>query len=533
MITLNMTKLNGNQIIGNSEQPGTETHIKSTNPVTNQQIEPGSKGANKTQVMEACLLAKTAFDSYRNTSLKKRAEFLEEIAKEIENLGDQLTKKFIEESGLPEGRAKGETARTIGQLRMFANHIKKGFGTNATIDTSLLDRKPLPRTDHRLANIPLGPIVVFGASNFPLAFSVAGGDTASALAAGCPVIVKGHSAHLGTSELIGKAIISAVKKCGMPNGTFSLLFGSGSIVGQELVANKEIKGIGFTGSRKGGLAILKTAQSRKEPIPVYAEMSSINPVFLLPSAFDNIQTFVDGFINSLTMGAGQFCTNPGLLVFIENKDSQKLIKSLSDAIENTNTQTMLTENIYNSYCVGLSKLEKNKNVRLLVKSNSSTEPNQCQAALFETTAKNFLSDTDLSEEVFGASSLIVKCETEGEMEKIAKSIEGQLTGSLHLNKDQDEKLAKKIISHLELKVGRIIFNQFPTGVEVCNAMVHGGVYPATSDSRSTSVGSNAISRFLRPICYQNFPQTYLRDEIKNDNPNNIIQLLNGDYNSST
>ena len=533
MVTLNMIKLNGNQIIGNSEHKGSEAYIKSTNPVTNNQIEPGSKGANKTQVNDACLLAKTAFDTYRNTPLKKRAEFLEEIAKEIENLGDQLTKKFIEESGLPEGRAKGETGRTIGQLRMFANHIKKGFGTNATIDTSLLDRKPLPRTDHRLTNIPLGPIVVFGASNFPLAFSVAGGDTASALAAGCPVIVKGHSAHLGTSELIGKAIISAVKKCGMPNGTFSLLFGSGIIVGQELVANKEIKGIGFTGSRKGGLAILKTAQSRKEPIPVYAEMSSINPVFLLPSAFDNIQTFVDGFINSLTMGAGQFCTNPGLLVFIENKDSQKLIKSLSDAIENTNTQTMLTENIYNSYCVGLSKLEKNKNVRLLVKSNSSTEPNQCQAALFETTAKNFLSDTDLSEEVFGASSLIVKCETEGEMEKIAKSIEGQLTGSLHLNKDQDEKLAKKIISHLELKVGRIILNQFPTGVEVCNAMVHGGVYPATSDSRSTSVGSNAISRFLRPICYQNFPQTYLRDEIKNDNPNNIIQLLNGDYNSST
>jgi len=527
MIALNMIKLNGNQIIGNSNQSGTEAFIKSTNPVTNQQIEPGSKGANKNQVKEACLLAKTAFDNYRNTSFKKRAEFLEEIANEIENLGDQLTKKFIEESGLPEGRAKGETGRTVGQLRMFANHIKKGFSTNATIDTALLDRKPLPRTDHRLANIPLGPIVVFGASNFPLAFSVAGGDTASALAAGCPVIVKGHSAHLGTSELIGNAIISAIKKCGMPNGTFSLLFGSGSIVGQELVANKEIKGIGFTGSRKGGLAILKTAQSRKEPIPVYAEMSSINPVFLLPSAFENIQSIVDGFTTSLTMGAGQFCTNPGLLVFIENEESQKLIKSLSDTIASTKTQTMLTENIYNSYCVGLTKLEKNKNVRLLAKSNSSTEPNQCQAALFETTGKNFLSDTDLSEELFGASSLIVKCETENEMEEIAKEIEGQLTGSLHLNKNQDQILAKRIISQLELKVGRIIFNQFPTGVEVCNAMVHGGVYPATSDSRSTSVGSNAISRFLRPICYQNFPQDFLKDEIKDDNPNNVTQLLNG------
>jgi 2,5-dioxopentanoate dehydrogenase len=319
----------------------------------------------------------------------------------------------------------------------------------------------------------------------------------------------------------------------MPNGTFSLLFGSGSIVGQELVSNKEIKGIGFTGSRKGGLAILKTAQSRKEPIPVYAEMSSINPVFLLPSAFENIQSIVDGFINSLTMGAGQFCTNPGLLVFIENNESQKLIKSLSDVIVKTNTQTMLTENIYNSYCAGLSRLEKNKKIKLLAKSNSSSEPNQCQAALFETTGKNFLSDTDLAEEVFGASSLIVKCETEYEMEEIAKSIEGQLTGSLHLNKDQDEKLAKRIISQLELKVGRIIFNQFPTGVEVCNAMVHGGVYPATSDSRSTSVGSTAINRFLRPICYQNFPQTYLRDEIKDHNPNNITQLLNGEYKSST
>jgi alpha-ketoglutaric semialdehyde dehydrogenase len=528
-----MIKLNGNQIIGNFEQPGSEAHIKSTNPLTNQQIEPGSKGASKTQVNEACLLAKNAFDTYRNTSLKKRAEFLEEIAKELENLGDQLTKKFIEESGLPEGRAKGEMGRTVGQLRMFANHIKKGMSANATIDTALLDRKPLPRTDHRLTNVALGPIVVFGASNFPLAFSVAGGDTASALAAGCPVVVKGHSAHLGTSELTGKAILSAIKKCGMPNGTFSLLFGSGSIVGQELVSNKEIKGIGFTGSRKGGLAILKTAQSRKEPIPVFAEMSSINPVFLLPSAFENIQVIVDGFISSLTLGAGQFCTNPGLLVFIENKESQKLIKSLSDAIVKTNTQTMLTENIYNSYCTGLSKLEKNKKIKLLAKSNLSTEPNQCQATLFETTGKNFLSDTDLAEEVFGASSLIVKCETESEMEEIAKSIEGQLTGSLHLNKNQDVKLAKRIISQLELKVGRIIFNQFPTGVEVCNAMVHGGVYPATSDSRSTSVGSNAISRFLRPICYQNFPQNYLRDEIKDNNPNNISQLINGEHKSST
>ena len=415
-----MIKLNGNQIIGNSEQPGNEAVIKSTNPLTGQQLDPGYKGANKAQVNEACLLAKNAFDTYRNTSLKIRAEFLEEIANEIENLGDQLTKKFIEESGLPEGRAKGETGRTVGQLRMFANHIKNGFATNATIDTALLDRKPSARTDHRLTNIPLGPIVVFGASNFPLAFSVAGGDTASALAAGCPVIVKGHSAHLGTSELVGKAIISAIKKCGMPNGTFSLLFGSGSIVGQELVSNKEIKGIGFTGSRKGGLAILKTAKSRKEPIPVYAEMSSINPVFLLPSAFENIQSIVDGFINSLTMGAGQFCTNPGLLVFIENNESQKLIKSLSDVIVKTNTQTMLTENIYNSYCAGLSRLEKNKKIKLLAKSNSSTEPNQCQAALFETTGKNFLSDTDLAEEVFGASSLIVKCETEYEMEEIAK-----------------------------------------------------------------------------------------------------------------
>ena len=529
MITLNMIKLNGNQIIGNSEHKGSEAYIKSTNPVTNNQIEPGSKGANKTQVNDACLLAKTAFDTYRNTSLKKRAEFLEEIAKELENLGDQLTKKFIEESGLPEGRAKGEMGRTVGQLRMFANHIKKGMSANATIDTALLDRKPLPRTDHRLTNVALGPIVVFGASNFPLAFSVAGGDTASALAAGCPVVVKGHSAHLGTSELTGKAILSAIKKCGMPNGTFSLLFGSGSTVGQELVSNKEIKGIGFTGSRKGGLAILKTAQSRKEPIPVFAEMSSINPVFLLPSAFDNIQTFVDGFITSLTMGAGQFCTNPGLLVFIENEESQKLINLLTNTIKTVNTQTMLTKNIYDSYCAGINRLEKNKNVNLLAKSNTSSDPNQCTASLFETTAKNFLTDTTLSEEIFGANSLIVKCKTEDEMEEISKSIEGQLTGSLHLSKDQDEKLAKRLISQLELKVGRIIFNQFPTGVEVCNAMVHGGIYPATSDSRSTSVGSTAINRFLRPICYQNFPQNYLREEIKDKNSNNVLQLFNGEY----
>ena len=532
MITLAMIKLNGNQIIGNTEQPGSESIIKSVNPKTGQTIDPEYKGANKSQVNEACMLAKNAFDAYRKTSLSKRAEFLEVIAREIENLGEQLINKFIEESGLPEARAKGETGRTVGQLRMFAGYIKKGFASNATIDSALLDRKPLPRTDHRLTNVPLGPVVVFGASNFPLAFSVAGGDTASALAAGCPVIVKGHSAHLGTSELVGKAIINAIKKCNMPNGTFSLLFGSGSIVGQELVANKEIKGIGFTGSRKGGLAILKTAQSRKEPIPVYAEMSSINPVFLLPSVFDNPTSIVDGFVGSLTMGAGQFCTNPGLLVFIDNKNSKKLIDLLTNAIKTANTQTMLTKNIYESYCTGVGRLEKNKNVILLAKSNTSSDPNQCEASLFETTAKNFLSDPTLSEEIFGASSLIIKCKTEDEMEEIAKSIEGQLTGSLHLNKDQDEKLAKKIISQLELKVGRIIFNQFPTGVEVCNAMVHGGVYPATTDSRTTSVGSTAINRFLRPICYQNFPQNYLREEIKDDNPNNVVQMLNGEHKSN-
>ena len=518
--------ITGQNLVGGLwESITTEACFQTMNPKTKEYLTPLFQEASTEQIEQATLRASGVSEIYAATSFEKRAHFLKIIQEEIKQNSIEILAAYQEESALPEGRAKGELQRTLDQIERFIEVLEDGSFSQATLHTN--------GPDLRKILVPIGPVVVFGASNFPLAFSVAGGDTASALAAGCPVIVKGHSAHLGTSELVGKAIISAIKKCGMPNGTFSLLFGSGSIVGQELVSNKEIKGIGFTGSRKGGLAILKTAQSRKEPIPVYAEMSSINPVFLLPSAFENIQSIVDGFINSLTMGAGQFCTNPGLLVFIENNESQKLIKSLSDVIVKTNTQTMLTENIYNSYCAGLSRLEKNKKIKLLAKSNSSSEPNQCQAALFETTGKNFLSDTDLAEEVFGASSLIVKCETEYEMEEIAKSIEGQLTGSLHLNKDQDEKLAKRIISQLELKVGRIIFNQFPTGVEVCNAMVHGGVYPATSDSRSTSVGSTAINRFLRPICYQNFPQTYLRDEIKDHNPNNITQLLNGEYKSST
>ena len=519
--------LHGKNYIGNSLSSEGKVTFKTFNPQLNKNNECNFTEATNEELNNAVNLAQSAFLKYNKIHSSQKSLFLETIVEQLLLIEDEIVSIYCNETGLPEGRAKGELGRTVGQLRAFSALLKEGNWVNASIDTADSQRIPLPKPDLRKISIPLGPVVVFGASNFPLAYSTAGGDTASALAAGCPVIVKGHSAHLGTSELIGNAIISAIKKCGMPNGTFSLLFGSGSIVGQELVANKEIKGIGFTGSRKGGLAILKTAQSRKEPIPVYAEMSSINPVFLLPSAFENIQSIVDGFTTSLTMGAGQFCTNPGLLVLIENEESQKLIKSLSDTIASTKTQTMLTENIYNSYCVGLTKLEKNKNVRLLAKSNSSTEPNQCQAALFETTGKNFLSDTDLSEELFGASSLIVKCETENEMEEIAKEIEGQLTGSLHLNKNQDQILAKRIISQLELKVGRIIFNQFPTGVEVCNAMVHGGVYPATSDSRSTSVGSNAISRFLRPICYQNFPQDFLKDEIKDDNPNNVTQLLNG------
>ncbi|MGE6604893.1 aldehyde dehydrogenase (NADP(+)) [Halomonas sp. NPDC076908] len=520
-----MSSLKGQSLIGQQWVDGTREEIRAIDPSTGDLLEPAYKGCCEADVEKACELANQAFDAYRETSLDERATFLETIASEIEALGDVLIERAMAESGLPRGRIEGERGRTCGQLRLFANVVRAGEWLDIRIDPALPDRQPLPRADLRQRHIAVGPVTVFGASNFPLAFSVAGGDTASALAAGCPVIVKAHSSHPGTSELVGRAVQAAVAKCQLPEGVFSLLFGSGREVGQALVANPYVQAVGFTGSRAGGMALLATAQARPQPIPVYAEMSSINPVFLLPAALDaRAQALGEGFIASLNMGAGQFCTNPGLVLAVKGQGLNTFKEAASAAVSASAAQTMLTPGIHKAYEGGVSQLSNS--AAELARGKAAEQGYQCQTALFTTTAAEFLSSEALQEEVFGAASLIVECNDQNEMRDVAAHLEGQLTATVQMD-DDDMALARSLLPILEQKAGRILVNGWPTGVEVGHAMVHGGPYPATSDTRTTSVGSAAIQRFLRPVCYQDLPAGLLPEALKDSNPWKLSRLVDG------
>ncbi|MFO2463037.1 aldehyde dehydrogenase (NADP(+)) [Pseudomonas sp. 15FMM2] len=517
--------LTGNMLIGQHAIAGCREAIRAINPATNNALEPAYHGGTGEQVEQACALAWSAFDSYRETSLAARAEFLEAIANEIEKLGDELIDRAVAETGLPHPRILAERGRTCQQLRTFARTVRSGEWLDVRVDTPQPQRQPLPRADLRQRQIPLGPVAVFGASNFPLAFSVAGGDTASALAAGCPVIVKAHSAHPGTSELVGGALARAVRHCGLPEGVFSLLFGSGREVGIALVNDSRIKAVGFTGSQSGGIALCKAAQSRREPIPVYAEMSSINPVYLFPAALQSrCETMAQGFVTSLTQGAGQFCTNPGLVIAIQGPDLARFISIASDLLQRSPAQTMLTPGIFNAFESSVATLTGH--AQLAATGLAAEGPNQCQAHLFTTQARDFLTDHRLQTEVFGAASLVVQCASADEMREVTEHLEGQLTATLHLD-DNDIGHAQALMPALERKAGRLLVNGWPTGVEVCDAMVHGGPFPATSDSRSTSVGTAAILRFLRPVCYQDFPDSLLPSPLRHDNPLALRRLLDG------
>ena len=520
-------KTTGHLLIGQQAVQGTRKEFRAINPATGEQIEPAYAGGSPAELERACQLAWDAFDSYREISLDKRAAFLEAIAEEIEALGDTLIKRAVDETGLPQGRVEGERGRTCGQLRLFASVVRAGEWLDVRIDPALPDRLPLPRPDLRQRHIPLGPVAIFGASNFPLAFSVAGGDTASALAAGCPVIVKGHSAHPGTSELVGRAIQQAVAKCQMPEGVFSLLFDAGYEVGAALVADRRIKAVGFTGSRLGGTALMKISQNRPEPIPVYAEMSSINPVFPLPSALKaRGKEMAKDFVASLVMGAGQFCTNPGLVIAEKSPALDDFVRSASESLKGSGSQTMLTPGILENYQKGTGRLASNAEVREAARGQVGETPNQCQAGLFLTTATAFLEDETLQEEVFGSTSLVIECESMDEVKQIAEQLEGQLTVTLQMD-DEDRDTARQLLPVLERKAGRILANGWPTGVEVCHAMVHGGPYPATSDGRTTSVGTAAIYRFLRPVCYQGLPEELLPEVLKDINPLGLKRLIDG------
>lgn len=520
-------KLQGKMLIGQQAVRGSQDAIHAINPSTNEHLEPPYPGGTRQDVAKACELAWGAFNSYRETSPEPRAQFLDTIAGEIESLGDVLIERAVLESGLPQARIQGELGRTCGQLRLFAKTVRNGEWIDARVDSALPDRQPVPRFDLRQRHIALGPVAVFGASNFPLAFSVAGGDTASALAAGCPVVVKAHSAHPGTSELVGCAIQSAVKKCGLPDGVFSLIFDSGLEVGQALVAHPHIKAVGFTGSRSGGLALCDIARSRPEPIPFYAEMSSVNPVFLFPAALETRgEQMGKDFVGSLNMGAGQFCTNPGLIITIKGTGLKSFIDAARAAIKESAAQTMLTPGIHQAYEGGVKKLASNNNAQEVALGQKGDGPNQCQTGFFVTSASHFLEDQKLQDEVFGSTSLLVECQDEAELHRVTQCLEGQLTATVQME-EADTEAVRRLLPVLERKVGRILANGWPTGVEVCDAMVHGGPFPATSDARTTSVGSAAIFRFLRPVCYQNLPDALLPEPLKNNNPLALKRLLNG------
>ncbi|PLZ02997.1 aldehyde dehydrogenase (NADP(+)) [Burkholderia sp. WAC0059] len=517
----------GELIIGHEARRGTGGELHALAAASGEQLEPAFGAATQDDLDRACALAEAAFDPFRQLPDERRAAFLERIAQGLVDLGDTLIERAQLESGLPKARLEGERMRTAGQLRLFASLVRDGRWHGAVIDPAQPERTPLPRPDLRQRRIGLGPVAVFGASNFPLAFSVAGGDTASALAAGCPVVAKAHPAHLGTSELVARAVQQAARDTGMPEGVFSLVVGDGNWIGEALVSHPAIQAVGFTGSRQGGLALQRIAQARREPIPVYAEMSSINPVFLLPAALDaRGEQIARDFVDSLVLGAGQFCTNPGIVVGLKGAALDAFCTTASAALAAKAATTMLTPGIHRAYGAGVERLRALPGVTRLAEGQPAQGRHDAQPALFRTDALAFLADPRMEDEIFGPSSLVVVCDDLAEVHAVARHLSGQLTATLQYDAG-DRESARQLLPTLERKVGRILFNGFPTGVEVSYAMVHGGPFPATSDSRTTSVGAAAIDRFLRPVCYQAVPDDLLPEALQERNPLGIWRLRDG------
>lgn len=451
----------------------------------------------------ACVAAEDAFLSFGYSSRDSRARFLNTIADEIEARGAAITAMGTAETGLPEARLEGERGRTTGQLRMFANHILAGDYLDRRHDEALPDRAPLPRPDLKLIQRPIGPVAVFGASNFPLAFSTAGGDTAAALAAGCPVVVKGHEAHPGTSEIVADAIKAAIEKCEIHPGVFSMIHGGDHSIGAALVQHPLINAVGFTGSLGAGRALFDLCADRHNPIPFFGELGSINPMFILPEALSaRGEGIAAGWAGSLTMGAGQFCTNPGVVVMTDSPGASAFVRAATSALEAVNAQTMLTEGIANAYRSGRDQIAATQGVRSVL--TTTCDRRNATPYLFATTGAEWLANSELGEEVFGPLGLIVTVRDHDEMRAVARSLQGQLTCALFMD-SEDADLATQLLPILERKAGRILANGFPTGVEVADAMVHSGPYPASTNFGATSVGSLSIRRFLRPVCYQNLP----------------------------
>ena len=515
-------EIHGHHLIGSQRSRMGKDNFTAFNPRTGEALAQQFSEATESEIDQAVVLAQEAFQSYRSIDPEKKADFLDAIADEIEALGDVLAETASLESGLPLARFTGERGRTTFQLRLFAKVVREGSWVEARIDHGNKEKR---KPDLRQIHIPLGPVGIFGASNFPLAFSVAGGDTASALAAGCPVLVKGHPAHPATSELVGRAIVAAAEKTGMPEGVFSLVQGRRIAVGMGIVNHPLIKAIGFTGSLRGGRAIFDAASQRPEPIPVFAEMGSTNPVFILPEAMkERGSKIASSYAKAVTLGVGQFCTNPGMVFGLAGEQTESFIQEAGQQLAAISPGTMLTKGIQESFVSGIDKLTQHAS---LVSKGEATETAYGAAShLLTAPASQLLDNPDLADEVFGPSSIIFQASNKEELLAIARNLEGHLTTTLHGNDDELLEYAD-LIAILEQKVGRLIVNGYPTGVEVAHAMVHGGPYPATTDSRSTSVGTGAIKRFARPVCYQNFPEALMPPELHDSNPRGIMRMVDG------
>ncbi|MEO8334819.1 MAG: aldehyde dehydrogenase (NADP(+)) [bacterium] len=521
-----MDLIGGNLIGGVPAAPGDVT-FHATDPSTGTQLEPSFSEATHADVDAAVAEAEDAFRTYGQSSGEQRARFLRAIADEIIALGAPLLHRASAETGLPIARLEGERGRTVGQLKLFADLLDEGSWVEARIDSGDPTRAPLPKPDLRRMLVPLGPVAIFGASNFPLAFSVPGGDTASALAAGCTVVFKAHPAHPGTSELAAGAIARAAASSNMPAGVFSLLHGWSHEVGLAMVRHPRISAVGFTGSLRGGRAIFDAAAARPEPIPVYAEMGSINPVFLLPSAMaERSSTLAQGLATSIAMGVGQFCTNPGVIVGVRGTALDNLAADLAAQVERLQPGVMLYGQLRDGYTKAVDRAGARSEVLARAGSEDAL---RAQPALLRTDGAHFLADPELREEMFGPVSVVVAASDYMELERVAEGMEGQLTATIHGTPEELRSHAR-LVEILTRKVGRLLFNGFPTGVEVGHAMQHGGPYPASSDSRTTSVGTGAITRFVRPVCFQNFPEASLPIALRSKNTLGIWRLVNGSLN---
>ncbi|MEO7996081.1 MAG: aldehyde dehydrogenase (NADP(+)) [Gemmatimonadaceae bacterium] len=526
-IDTNVKDISGNLLIAGDSRVGSGAVFRAVNPITGQNLEPVFREATVDQVAEAVEAAHRAYDAYSVMETSRRSEFLRAIADELLAAGMPLLERASLETALPIARLEGERARTVHQLRLMADVIDEGSWVEARIDTGDASRTPLPKPDLRRMLVPLGPVAVFSASNFPFAYSIAGGDTASAFAAGCTVVCKAHPAHPGTSEMTARALYRAAERCNLPAGVFSMVHGWSHESGVALVKHPHIQAVGFTGSLRGGRAIFDAANSRAEPIPVYAEMGSVNPVFLLPSAVkERAETIAQGLANSMTQGVGQFCTNPGVIVGVRSESFSQLSDSLAGRIGVADGGVMLYEGLFRNFTRGVQQ-SRDEGATVLAQSPATAGPTRAQATLLGTSAARFIEDANLRAEMFGPASILVTGESIEELEQIAATMEGQLTASIH---GTERELAEnaRLITLLQRKVGRVIFNGYPTGVEVGHAIVHGGPYPASSDSRTTAVGSASISRFARPVCFQNFPETVLAVELHNKNTRGIWRMVNGE-----